>query len=98
MTDKMVALSAEVAALKAEREKLEAVADEAERGTAKGRTYEEQVADALGAIAHGRGDCAEAVGDRSDAAGKKGDVVVDLDAQAGPPKGRVVFEVKTSRL
>ena len=43
----MVALSAEVAELKAEREKLEAVAEEADRGTAKGRTYEEPVADAI---------------------------------------------------
>ena len=25
-------------------------------------------------------------------------MIVDLDAQAGPPKGRIVFEVKTSRL
>ena len=47
MTETIVALQAEVAALKAEQEKLEAVAEEAERGTAKGRTYEEQVADAI---------------------------------------------------
>ena len=40
-------LKGEVAALKAEQEKDEAVAEEAERGTAKGRTYEEQVADCL---------------------------------------------------
>ncbi len=98
MTETIVTLRAEVTALKSEQEKLEAVAEEAERGTAKGRSYEEVVAEALAAIAHGRGDCCEAVGDRSDATGKKGDVVVDLEAQAGPPKGRVVFEVKTSRL
>ncbi len=98
MTETIVTLRAEVTALKAEQEKLEAVAEEAERGTAKGRSYEEVVAEALAAIAHARGDCCEAVGDRSDATGKKGDVVVDLEAQAGPPKGRVVFEVKTSRL
>ncbi len=98
MTETIVGLRAEVTALKAEQEKLEAVADEADRGTAKGRTYEEAVADALATIAHGRGDSADAVGDRSDATGKKGDIVVDLDAQAGPSKGRIVFEVKTSRL
>jgi hypothetical protein len=98
MNETIVALRAEVAALKAEQEKLDAVAEEAERGTAKGRTYEEQVADAIASIAHGRGDCSEAVGDRGESGGKKGDVIVDLDAQAGPPKGRVVFEVKTSRL
>jgi hypothetical protein len=98
MNETIVSLRAEVAALKAEREKEEAVAEEAERGTAKGRTYEEQVAEALSVIAHGRGDCAEGVGDVAESSGRKGDVVVDLDAQAGPPKGRIVFEVKTSRL
>ena len=82
----------------AEQEKLDAVAEEAERGTAKGRTYEEQVADAIATIAYGRGDCSEAVGDRGESGGKKGDVIVDLDAQAGPSKGRIVFEVKTSRM
>jgi hypothetical protein len=93
-----VALKAEVAALKAEREKEEAVAEEAERGTAKGRTYEEAVADAIAEIAHRRGDCAERVGDTAEGGGKKGDVVVDLEAQAGPPRGRIAFEVKTGRL
>src|SRR3712207_6399097 len=52
MTDQLQQLRAEVAALKAEKEKLEEVALEAERGTAKGRTYEESVYDALDAIAH----------------------------------------------
>jgi hypothetical protein len=98
MNQTIVALKAEVAALKAEREKEEAVAEEAERGTAKGRTYEEAVADAIAEIAHRRGDCAERVGDTAEGGGKKGDVVVDLEAQAGPPRGRIAFEVKTGRL
>lgn len=98
MTETIVHLRGEVAALKADQEKLDAVAEEAERGTAKGRTYEQAVGDALTIVAQGRGDCAEAVGDRSESSGKKGDVIVDLDAQSGPAKGRVVFEVKTSRL
>ena len=98
MNETIVLLRAEVTALKAEQEKHEAVAGEAGRGTAKGRTYEEAVAEAVATIAHGRGDCADAVGDRSDATGKKGDIVVDLEAQAGPAKGRIVLEVKTSRL
>ena len=72
---------------------------EAEKGTGKGRTYEEQVADALAQIAHGRGDCADAVGDRSDAGrAKKGDVVVDIGAQDGPAAGRIAFEAKDRRL
>lgn len=98
MNETIVALKAEVTALKAEQEKDDAVAAEAERGTAKGRTYEESVAEALAEIAHRRGDTAEAVGERSEGGGKKGDVVVDIDAQSGPPLGRVAFEVKTSRL
>ena len=99
MNATIVALKTEVAALKAEREKDDAVAIEAERGTAKGRTYEEQVAEALTAIAHGRGDCADAVGDRSDAGrSKKGDVVVDIGAQHGAPLGRIAFEAKDRRL
>lgn len=98
MNETIVALKAEVAALKAEQEKAEAVAEEAERGTAKGRTYEEAVADAIAEVAHGRGDCAERVGDTLEGGGKKGDVVVDLEAQSGPPRGRIAFEVKTGRL
>ncbi len=95
----IVGLKTEVAALKAEQEKDEAVAEEAEKGTGKGRTYEEQVADALAQIAHGRGDCADAVGDRSDAGrAKKGDVVCDIGAQDGPAVGRIAFEAKDRRL
>ena len=99
MNETIGALKAEVAALKAEREKDDAVAVEAGRGTAKGRTYEEQVADAVAAIAHGRGDASDAVGDRSDAGrAKKGDVVVDIGAQDGAPLGRIAFEAKDKRL
>lgn len=98
MTRTMTAMRSEIAALKAEQEKDQAVAEEAERGTAKGRTYEEQVAEALTRIAQGRGDLAEQVGDATEGGGKKGDVVVDVDAQAGPPRGRIAFEMKTSRL
>ena len=43
MSEQLEAMRLEVAALKAEKEKLEEVAAEVERGTAKGRTYEEAV-------------------------------------------------------
>ncbi|MSW96386.1 MAG: hypothetical protein F2796_06260, partial [Actinobacteria bacterium] len=72
MTRTMTAMRTEIAALKAEQEKDQAVAEEAERGTAKGRTYEEQVAEALTRIAQGRGDLAEQVGDATEGGGKKG--------------------------
>ena len=99
MNQTIDALKAEVAALKAEQEREEAVAEEAERGTAKGRTYEEQVADALAAIAAPRGDAADAVGDRSDAGrSKKGDVVVDIGLCEGPSRGRIAFEAKDRKL
>ncbi|HVP02419.1 MAG TPA: hypothetical protein VMT10_07620 [Solirubrobacteraceae bacterium] len=99
MHETIVALKAEVASLQAERERAEAVAEEAERGTAKGRTYEEQVADALRALAGPRGDVVAAVGDRSDAGrSKKGDVVVDIGMSDGPALGRIAFEAKDRRL
>jgi hypothetical protein len=88
----------EVAALKAEKEKLLEVAAEADRGTAKGRSYEEAVCEALDAIASGQGDDCDAVGDVKGVGGRKGDVVVALDACAGPSRGRIVFEAKNSKL
>jgi hypothetical protein len=88
----------ELSSLKAEKERLEAVAEEASRGAAKGRTYEEQVAEALDAIAVAQGDDCDAVGDTKGVGGRKGDVVVALDACAGPARGRIVFEAKNSKL
>ena len=88
----------EMAALKAEKQRLEEVAAEADRGSAKGRTYEESVAEALDAIAIAQGDDCDAVGDTKGVGGRKGDVVVALDACAGPARGRIVFEAKNSKL
>src|SRR5262245_63829242 len=51
MRSEMVALKLELAGLRSEREKLAAVDAEAARGTAKGRPYEEAVAEAVEAIA-----------------------------------------------
>src|SRR3954452_13533556 len=97
MREQMVALKLELAALRAEREKASEVAAEVARGTAKGRPYEEAVAEAVDAIARGMGDDAEAVGDFGGAGGRKGDVVVDIDGCSGAPSGRIVFEAKHSR-
>jgi hypothetical protein len=84
--------------LRAEREKQLELAAEQERGTAKGRTYEEAVAEALDAIALARGDDCDAVGDVRGTGGKVGDVVVAVDGCAGPARGRIVFEAKNSKL
>ncbi|HSD76105.1 MAG TPA: hypothetical protein VLA98_01825, partial [Solirubrobacteraceae bacterium] len=98
MTDKISALEVRLAELRAEKEKLEEVAAEAERGTAKGRDYESLVAEAIDALAVPLGDVAEAVGDLKESTGKKGDVVVAIAACHGPAEGRIVFEAKDRRL
>jgi hypothetical protein len=88
----------ELQALRDERDKLQEVAAERERGTAKGRDFEELVAEALDQIAVGQGDDCDAVGDQPGASGKTGDVVVHLDACTGPARGRIVWEAKDRRL
>jgi hypothetical protein len=90
----MAELEKQLQALRLEKEKLEEVGAERERGTAKGRTFEEAVAEAVDAIALAQGDVAEAVGDFKEATGKIGDVVVAIDACNGPARGRLVFEAK----
>jgi hypothetical protein len=94
----MSELDKQLQALRLEKEKLEDVAAERERGTAKGRTFEQLVADTVDELALAQGDVAQAVGDFREATGKRGDVVVGLDACAGPARGRVVFEAKDSRM
>ena len=75
------------------------VAEEAERGTAKGRTFEERVHDALERIAALRGDAATHTGgERAEGGGKKGDTLVELGAADGPASGRIVFEAKDKKL
>ena len=94
MLRQMTELEKQLQALRLEKEKLEEVEAERERGSAKGRTFEESVAEAIDAIALAQGDVAEAVGDLKEATGKVGDVVVAIDACNGPARGRVVFEAK----
>ena len=84
--------------LRVEREKEAEIEAERERGTAKGRTFEEFVAEAIDRIAVMQGDACEAVGDVKGSTGRKGDVVVDIDACNGPARGRIVFEMKTGKL
>ncbi|HEY4098849.1 MAG TPA: hypothetical protein VGM33_25215, partial [Baekduia sp.] len=98
MSARMEAMRVEVAGLRAEKEKLVEVAAEREKGTAKGRTFEEVVHEALDRIALPQGDDCEAVGDFLEGTGKKGDVVVGIGACHGPARGRIVFEVKTTKL
>jgi hypothetical protein len=94
----MQGLVVELERARAEKEKAEAVAQEAERGTAKGRSFEEAVYAALDEIAVRQGDDCDAVGDLKGGTGKTGDVVVAIEGCTGPARGRVVFEAKASRL
>lgn len=98
MRDRMAELQAQVAELKAERASQEELDAEIDRGTAKGRTFEEAVADALDAIAVAQGDDCDAVGDLKGATRRTGDILVAIEACRGPAKGHVVFEAKTARL
>ena len=98
MNARLEAMRVEIAQLRAEKESLAQIAAVQQKGTAKGRTYEEAVAEALALLAAARGDDCEAVGDLRGEGGKKGDVVVAIDACAGPARGKVVFEAKNKKL
>ena len=75
------------------------VAEEAERGTAKGRSFEELVHVTLDEIAQGHGDAAHHVGDASsESGGKRGDIVVEIGGALGSSLATVVFEAKNKRL
>ena len=95
---RMADLQVELQALRDARQKEEELDAERERGTAKGRTFEEAVYEALDAIATAQGDDCDAVGDFRGATGRTGDVVVAIDACRGPARGRIVFEAKNSKL
>ena len=98
MTETITALRLEVERLRGDKVAAEEVAAEAERGTAKGRTFEEAVHEALDRIAVAQGDDCDAVGDFKGATRRTGDIVVALEACRGPARGRVVFEAKTAKL
>jgi hypothetical protein len=98
MTGELTKLQLQLGELRAEKEKLAEVSAAEEKGAAKGRTYEEAVFEAIDAIAVSRGDDCDAVGDTRGQGGRKGDVVVAIDACAGPARGRIVFEAKDRKL
>jgi hypothetical protein len=98
LNEKLEKMNLEIARLRAEKEKLSEIAAVQDKGTAKGRTYEEAVAEALASLAGARGDDLDALGDTRGEGGKKGDFVVAIDACAGPARGRIVFEAKNRKL
>ncbi|HEX3316653.1 MAG TPA: hypothetical protein VHR88_01435 [Solirubrobacteraceae bacterium] len=98
MRDRMAALERQLQGLRDEKTAAVQLAAERERGTAKGRTFEDAVFDTVETIAAAQGDCAEPVGDLTSGGGKRGDTVVSVDAATGPARGRVVFEAKDRRI
>ena len=98
MSTRLEEMRVEIAQLRSEKEKLAEIAAVEDKGTAKGRTYEEAVAEALAALAGARGDDCEAVGDTRGEGGRKGDFVVAIDACTGPARGKIVFEAKNRKL
>ncbi len=98
LSEKLEKMNLEIASLRAEKEKLSEIAAVQDKGTAKGRTYEEAVAEVLQALASARGDDLDAVGDMRGEGGRKGDFVIAIDACSGPARGKVVFEAKNRKL
>ena len=98
MTSRLEEMRLQISDLRAEREKLAEVAAEHSRGTAKGRTFEQLVHEAVDRLALAQGDGCEAVGDQLEGTRKTGDVVVVIGGAAGPGRGRIVFEAKHSQL
>ena len=98
LLQKLGELQKELQGLRDEKDKLQEVEAEREKGTAKGRSFEEAVFEAVDRLALAQGDDAEAVGDVREATGKVGDIVVSLDGCNGPARGRIVVEAKDRRL
>ncbi|MBA2343298.1 MAG: hypothetical protein H0V85_07570 [Thermoleophilaceae bacterium] len=96
--ERMAGLEVKVEGLQKENEKLEELEEERERGTAKGRSYEELVTEVVEQIAADQGDDAEGVGDQKGPAGKRGDVLSAIEGCRGPALGRIVLEAKNSKL
>jgi Uncharacterized protein conserved in bacteria (DUF2130) len=92
-------LTKEVARLLERGEADERVAAEAEKGTAKGRTFEEMAHALIEEIADAHSDAATHTGDLSTESGaKKGDTVVEIGAGVGASLATVVFEAKNKKL
>ena len=73
------------------------LAAERERGTGKGREFEQHAFELIEEMATARGDVAHHVGDeRSASGGKKGDIVIEIDA-SGAAKGRIAIDAKDEK-
>ena len=93
--DQLLNKAAELAGLDQGREALE---EAEQKGTRKGRGFEERVDRALERIASARGDASSHTGgEGAEGGGKKGDSLIELGAANGPASGRIVFEAKDTQ-
>jgi hypothetical protein len=99
LIEKIAQLEGEVKLLHSGREAEAELAAEREKGTGKGRTFEQHAFELLEDMAAARGDVAHHVGDaRSESGGKKGDIVIEIDAASGSARGRIAIDAKDERL
>lgn len=99
LIEKIAHLEGEVKRLHDAREAQLELSAERERGTGKGREFEQHAFDLVEQMAAGRGDVAHHVGDeRSASGGKKGDIVIEIDAASGAPKARIAIDAKDEKL
>jgi len=97
--NRLAELRAEIQRLRDAEESRAELEAERERGTAKGRSFEEACFGLLESMAAARGDAAHHVGDeRSASGGKLGDVVIELEAAQAESRGRIAVEVKDEQL
>ena len=99
LIEKLVHLEGEVKRLHDARHAEAELAAERERGTSKGRDFEQRVFELLEQLATARGDIAHHVGDQPSASGgKRGDIVLEVEGASGPPKARIALDAKDERL
>jgi hypothetical protein len=99
LLQKLAQIEVEVKRLQDADEAQLELAAERDRGTGKGRTFEQRAFELLEEMAAARGDVAHHVGDeRSAEGGKRGDIVIELDAASGHSKGRIAIDAKDEKL
>jgi hypothetical protein len=99
VVEKLAQLELEVKRLHDAQQAEADLAAERERGTGKGRQFEQQAFELLEQMAAARGDVAHHVGDeRSASGGKRGDIVIEIEAASGMAKGRIAIDAKDEKL
>jgi hypothetical protein len=99
LVEKLTRIELEVKRLHDAEEAQAEVAAAHERGTQKGRDFEQRVFDLIEEMALARGDVAHHVGDTPSASGgKRGDIVVEIEGASGPAAARIAFDAKDEKL